>query len=293
MNYRHAFHAGNFADIVKHVILARALTYLQRKDKPVFVLDTHAGLGSYDLESEAARKTCEADDGIGRLWSHLEGAPEPVAALLAPFVGAVRSLNPANEPRFYPGSPALIAYLMRPQDRAVFCELHPDDHRALADRFTRSKRARVNQMDGWQALKTLLPPPERRGLVVIDPPFEARNEFDVMLAGLEAAARRFATGTFLAWYPIKHERAVAAFRTGLGQRFKDALLVETTVAAPADAVFHGSGMAVINSPYTLASELEMLLPWLMQHLERQPGAGAWRIEALREGKSGHKTTIRA
>lgn len=280
MNYRHAFHAGNFADIVKHVILSRALIYLQRKDKPIFVLDTHAGLGVYDLESESARKTGEADDGIGRLWPHLEGAPETVGTLLASFAETVRSLNPTNEPRHYPGSPALIAHLMRPQDRAVFCELHPDDHNVLAARFTRKKRIRVENVDGWQALKTLLPPPERRGLVIIDPPFEARNEFDVMLDGLEAAARRFATGTYLAWYPIKHAAAVTAFRTGIGQRFKDALLVETTVAAPADAVFHGSGMAIVNPPYTLASELETLLPWLLQHLERQPGAGSWRIEAL-------------
>ncbi|MCR9120919.1 MAG: 23S rRNA (adenine(2030)-N(6))-methyltransferase RlmJ [Phyllobacteriaceae bacterium] len=281
MNYRHAFHAGNFADIVKHVILTRALTYLQRKDKPVFVLDTHAGLGSYDLESESARKTAEADDGIGRLWPHLDGAPDAVAALLAPFADAVRSLNPTGEPRFYPGSPALIAHLMRPQDRAVFCELHAEDHNVLAARFARRKRIRVENVDGWQALKTLLPPPERRGLVILDPPFEARNEFDVMLDGLEAAARRFATGTYLAWYPIKHETAVAAFRTGVGQRFKDALLVETTVAAPADAAFHGSGMAIINPPYTLASELDTLLPWLIERLERTPGAGACRIEALR------------
>jgi len=279
MNYRHAFHAGNFADIVKHVILARALTYLQRKDKPVFVLDTHAGLGSYDLEGEAARKTAEADDGIGRLWPLLDGAPDAVGALLAPFADTVRSLNPTNEPRFYPGSPALIAHLMRPQDRAVFCELHPDDHRVLADRFARSKRVRVNQMDGWQALKTLLPPPERRGLVIIDPPFEARDEFDTMLAGLEAAVRRFATGTFLAWYPIKHEAVVDAFRSGLRRRFKDALLVETMIAAPADGAFCGSGMALINPPYTLVAELETLLPWLIQRLEREPGAGAWRIEA--------------
>lgn len=280
MNYRHAFHAGNFADIVKHLILARALTYLQRKDKPVFILDTHSGLGSYDLQSEAARKTNEADNGIGQLWPHLDRAPEAVATLLGPFTDAVRSLNGAGNPRFYPGSPALIAHLMRPQDRAVFCELHDADHSALAARFARAGRIRVNHVDGWQALKTLLPPPERRGLVIIDPPFEARNEFDIMLNGLDAAVQRFATGTFLAWYPIKHEAAVDAFRGGFGQRFSDTLLIEMTVAAPADAAFHGSGMAIINPPYTLASELETLLPWLVQRLERQPGAGAWRIEAL-------------
>ncbi|WP_375567176.1 23S rRNA (adenine(2030)-N(6))-methyltransferase RlmJ [Oceaniradius stylonematis] len=281
MNYRHAFHAGNFADIVKHVILSRALTYLQRKDKPIFVLDTHAGVGSYDLESEQAARTGEADDGIGRLWPHLADAPDAVGALLAPFADAVKSQNAGDTPRFYPGSPALIARMMRPQDRAVFCELHADDQAALAARFGRAKRIRVNHMDGWQALRTLLPPPERRGLAIIDPPFEARDEFDMMLDGLEAAVRRFATGTLLAWYPIKHEAAIAAFRTGLGQRFKGALLVETAVAAPAaDATFRGSGMAIINPPYTLASELETLLPWLMARLEREPGAGAWRIEPL-------------
>lgn len=278
MNYRHAFHAGNFADIVKHVILARALTYLQRKDKPVFVLDTHAGLGSYDLESEAARKTGEADDGIGRLWPHLDETPEAVAALLAPFANAVKAQNTTDTLRHYPGSPALIAHLMRPQDRAVFCELHADDHRVLAARFARRKRVRVENVDGWRALKTLLPPPERRGLVIIDPPFEARNEFDIMLDGLEAAARRFATGSYLAWYPIKHEAAVAAFRRYIGRRFHDALLVETRIAVPADAAFHGSGMAIINPPYTLASELETLLPWLIERLERAPGAGGWRID---------------
>lgn len=279
MNYRHAFHAGNFADIVKHVIVSRALTYLQRKDKPVFVLDTHAGLGVYDLQSDQAARTKEAEDGIGRLWPHLSGAPEPVAGLLAPFIGTIRSLNGDHDPGLYPGSPALIAHLMRPQDRAVFCELHDEDHATLAARYARARRIRVNHMDGWQALKTLLPPPERRGLVIIDPPFEARDEFVIMLNGLEAAVRRFATGTFLAWYPIKHQAAVAAFRKDLGQRFKGALVIETMIAAPADAAFHGSGMAVINPPYTLASELETLLPWLMTHLERAPGAGSWRIEA--------------
>ena len=277
MNYRHAYHAGNFADVAKHVILTRVLAYMLGKDKPLFLLDTHAGLGRYDLASEEAGKTGEAEGGIARLPAGLTGLGDGERALLDPYLAIAGA-----EPRTYPGSPAIMAAMMRAQDRAVFVEKHPADSATLASRFSGHGRIRVNAGDGWTALKALLPPPEKRGLVLIDPPFEEKGEFNRMLQGLKSALKRFATGTYLLWYPAKDSAELARFRAGLAEiaatRMADTrFLVDHDKDANG---FRGSGMVIVNAPFTLESELAAVMPALVRLLERNPGAGAWQWESL-------------
>ena len=190
MNYRHAFHAGNFADVVKHLIVCRIVEYLKRKPAPFRVVDTHAGIGLYDLGAEEAERTGEWREGIGRLWTgRLSGE---AADLAEPYLDTVRAENPEGELRHYPGSPLLVRRLLRPSDKLVAFELHPDDATALAALFRRDREVSVVAADGWDALAGQLPPPERRGLVLVDPPFEMPGEFRRLAGGLARAHRRFA-----------------------------------------------------------------------------------------------------
>ena len=214
MNYRHGYHAGNFADVLKHLALCELLRLLTAKDKKLFVLDTHAGAGGYDLAGGLASRTREAEAGIARLMAvPRAGMPRRRRALsrgghrLRPQVRAG-----GGGVRHYPGSPRLVRAALRPGDRFVACELHPQDALALKREFAGDRAVEVRQADGYHALKALLPPVERRGLVLIDPPFEAADEFDKLARALKQALRRFATGCYAIWYPIKDEEAVAAFR---------------------------------------------------------------------------------
>jgi 23S rRNA (adenine2030-N6)-methyltransferase len=283
MNYRHLYHAGNFADVVKHAVLALLVEHLRQKDKPFFVLDSHAGLGRYDLASPEALKTKEAEGGVRKLWAAGNWPPE-----LERYREAIAALNnrvPNNrdggEPRWYPGSPALIAHGLRPRDRLVAVELHPADAAKLAAEFRRDPRVTVSQMDGYTALKSWLPPDERRGLVLIDPPFEAADEFDRLAKGLREAHRRWATGIYAVWYPIKELRAVRTFhqsilKSGIGR----VLLAELWVENPGDPdKLTGCGLVLVNPPWTLAKALKSLLPFLAKVLARATGAG-WRVEWL-------------
>ena len=278
MNYRHVYHAGNFADVVKHAVLALLLEHLKHKDKPFFVLDTHAGIGRYDLASEEARKTAEADGGIGRLWAAPRVPPE-----LEGYLAAVAALNAGSKgaPRWYPGSPLLLRRLLRPHDRLVAVELHPDDAAKLAAEFRCDRQVKVMQMDGYVALKSLLPPQERRGLAVVDPPFEALGEFDRLVTGLGQAHRRWATGIYALWYPIKDMRAVAAFRDSLkASGIRRILSAELWVETPGDPeIFAGCGIMIVNPPWTVKSSLETVFPFLSAVLARAPGAG-WRVAWL-------------
>lgn len=275
MNYRHIYHAGNFADVVKHAVLCRLMAALKRKDKPFHVLDTHAGLGSYDLESIEARKTGEAALGIGRLLA----ASDP-PELLSPYLDAVRALN-GESLRWYPGSPRLIRALLRPGDRLAAVELHPADARALADEFKGDRQVKVHELDGYHALKAFLPPSERRGLILIDPPFEVSDEFERLAEGLAAAHRRFAGGIFVVWYPIKDQAPVARFHQAMiASGLRRLLAVELRIWNGDDADrLNGSGLLIVNPPFGLVDELRILLPYLARLLARE-GEGGWRIEEL-------------
>jgi 23S rRNA (adenine2030-N6)-methyltransferase len=201
MNYRHAFHAGSFADVLKHAVLTRALLHLGDKAAAFRVIDTHAGAGRYDLHGAEAKRTGEWQGGIGKLFDDPPGGE--AGALLAPYLAVVRAENAAGKLRYYPGSPLIARALCRPQDRMIFCEREPGARKALVARLGRDPRAKISELDGWTGLKALLPPPERRGLVLVDPPFEEPDELARLLAGLAEAHRRFAGGTYLLWYAMK------------------------------------------------------------------------------------------
>jgi 23S rRNA (adenine2030-N6)-methyltransferase len=264
MNYRHAFHAGNFGDCMKHALLVWALRVLQRKPTPFAVLDTHAGAGSYDLISGPAERTGEWHDGIERL---LHNPPAP----LADYVGLVRRVG------LYPGSPALIRALLRSTDQLICCELHPDDARELRRRFAHDRQVALHHRNAWEALGALLPPRERRGLVLIDPPFEDPQEFERLARGLAIGHARFRNGTFLAWYPIKHRAPARAFHTAVRESgIRDVMAAELCLREPLDPVrLNGCGLLLINPPFGFEADAPVILDALLQCLsEGESGASA-------------------
>ena len=275
MNYQHDFHAGNFADVVKHVILARVLVYMTHKPRPFRVIDTHAGAGLYDLAGEAALKTGEWRDGIARLIN--ADLPPAVAGLTAPYLDTVRAINEPGELRFYPGSPVIARRLMRPGDVLVANELNAEDCERLKGELRRFKATSVLNIDAWHAVKSLLPPKERRGVVLIDPPFEDPNEFAKLTDAVEEARTRFATGVYLIWYPLKNVATADSFVANATARAGLAFLdVRFTVSAPfAGLGLTATGVLVLNPPYVLRGELQTLLPAVLEHLAEGEGA---RIE---------------
>ena len=285
MNYRHAFHAGNFADVLKHAVLARILVLLARKETPFRVLDTHAGIGLYDLASAEAEKTGEWQGGIGRVLA----APfaEPVARLLEPWLRAVASANGVTRPEHlvadrlarYPGSPLIVRSGLRRDDRAIAVELHPGDAETLAELFAGDARLKVVELDGWLSLKSFLPFKERRGLVVIDPPFEQEGEFDRIIAGLVQATRRFAGGSYLVWHPIKDRRELARYHAALAETgLRRVMSVELAISEiHPDRPLSACGLTLVNPPWKLDEDLDLLLPALAERLAAGPGAAAsWR-----------------
>jgi 23S rRNA (adenine2030-N6)-methyltransferase len=282
MNYRHAYHAGNFADVLKHVTLALIIEYLKKKDAAFRIIDTHAGRGAYALDSVEALKTREWEGGVGRfLGPDAELLPLDVGQVMAPYLEAVRAENPQNGLSTYPGSPLIARRLMRAQDRLIANELHPDDAVALKKELARDRRAKVLTLDGWDALKSLLPPRERRGIVLIDPPFEQGGEFERLADGLAAGLRRFATGVFLAWFPIKGAQSVARFHDRLSTFATEVLRVELRLSGSLspDDFLNGCGLIVANPPYSLEGELAAVLPELVRRLGRDPAA-AFRMTTV-------------
>lgn len=266
MNYRHAYHAGNFADVHKHAVLALLLNHLRRKDTPFHVLDTHAGIGRYDLSGIEAGKTGEFQDGIGKV---LAGPPHP---LLETYLDRVRAENDGENLRFYPGSPCIVRALLRPDDRMTLVELHPEDAATVRALFKRDRQVTIREEDAYQALKACLPPKERRGLALVDPPFEAKDEFQRMVKGMGEALRRWPTGIYALWYPIKSPAEVARFTDELVNFGKPCLVSELMLKTPGDETrLNGSGMAVINPPWQLDQQLESLLPLLHERLGCQGG----------------------
>ena len=278
MNYRHAFHAGNFADVVKHAVLARILVHLAGKPAAFRVIDTHAGAGLYDLAGAEASRTGEWRDGIGRLAA-AELAPQ-VRELIAPYLDVVTGFNRGTPIITYPGSPALARALLRRQDRLTACELESGAARTLADQLGGDLRIKVIAIDGWTALKAYVPPKERRGLVLIDPAFEQPDEFTRLADALIAAHRKWPTGIYQLWYPIKDRREGEAFARRLADSgIPKILRVEVEVAPIDPERLNGSGIVIVNPPWTLERELKILLPALMSVLART-GKGDVRIDWL-------------
>ncbi|WP_439871635.1 23S rRNA (adenine(2030)-N(6))-methyltransferase RlmJ [Rhizobium leguminosarum] len=266
MNYRHIYHAGNFADVLKHAVLTRLIRYMQKKDGGFRVLDTHAGIGLYDLTSEEAQKTGEWVDGIGKLMEADLG-PQ-VSELLEPYLSAIRELNPEGGIRFYPGSPKLARMLFRPQDRLSAMELHPEDYVRLHRLFEGDHHARITELDGWLSLGAHLPPKEKRGIVLVDPPFEEEDEYQRLAEGLEKAYRRFPGGTYCLWYPLKKGAPIKDFHETLqALDIPKMLCAELAVRSDRGITgLTGSGLVIVNPPFTLKDELHQLLPALKDHL---------------------------
>lgn len=272
LSYRHAFHAGNHADVLKHIVLIELLDYYNRKDKPWTYIDTHAGAGCYALDSEHAEKTAEAVGGIGRLWER-----DDVPAALATYMKAVRQFNSHGRLLFYPGSPALAMTQARAQDRLRLFELHPADHLSLQQTFaTEAERVQVRKADGFVGLRSLLPPPSRRAVVLIDPPYEVKDDYRQAVDTLRDAMRRFPNGTYALWYPLlarPEARLLPERLAGLGANsWLDVRLA--VKGAPRDGFgMFGSGLFVINPPWVLPERLEALMPWLTKVLAEDDEAG--------------------
>lgn len=281
MNYRHAFHAGGFVDVMKHVTLTRLIEYLKLKPAAFRLIDTHAGIGRYSLTGEEARRSPEWMDGIGKLLK--AKLPDEAAALIQPYLDVVGSENRNGTLARYPGSPLIARKLFRPQDRLSALELHPADYRKLRDLFEGDIQVRVTELDGWLALNAYLPPKERRGLVLVDPPFEEEGEWERLVDGLSKAHRKWSSGLFMLWYPLKEPREVNAFvadlkSTGITRMLRAELLIKPAVAGS----LYGSGLILVNPPFTLEAELKLILPALNTALAA--GRGGQRIEWIRGEK---------
>lgn len=269
MNYRHAFHAGNFADCVKHALLVALLRGLRTRDKPFRVLDTHAGIGAYDLSAPEPQRTGEWRDGIAR-------AMESDDPALAEWLALVRQ---AGYPAAYPGSPALVRALLRPDDRLVLCELHPEDHATLKSRFRGDAQVAVHRRDAYEALAALTPFPERRGLVLLDPPFEQEGEFDRLAQGIAALRHRFRAAIVAAWYPVKHRAPVRAFHAALrAAAVPDCIACELTLREPTDPTrLNGCGLLVANAPFGFAEQASVILAALLARLDRGEDGAATSV----------------
>jgi 23S rRNA (adenine2030-N6)-methyltransferase len=277
MNYRHAYHAGNFADVVKHAILTRILVHLGSKPAAFRVIDSHAGTGRYDLASPEATRSGEWHAGVERIFS--ARLDPSAAAVLAPYLDVLAAYNPDGRLRIYPGSPAIVQAFLRPQDRLLACELEPNAAASLKHNFAHDRRVRVVAIDGWRALGAFVPPPERRGLVLIDPPYEAPSDFSNLVQGLDIARRRWAHGIYLLWYPVKGRAQPDALarrlrRSGIGKILRAELNI-----APASNPneLTGCGLIAVNPPWLLEEELRTLLAGLGPVLAGASG-GATRLD---------------
>jgi 23S rRNA (adenine2030-N6)-methyltransferase len=276
LSYRHSFHAGNFADVLKHIVLIEILEYLKKKDKPFCCIDTHAGPGIYQLNSDYALKNREFDNGIGRLWQRND-LPDGVAN----YVKLIKGFNNSALLTRYPGSPAIAQQLLRSKDRLFLYELHSTEIQLLRAAVSKDRRIKVFQADGLKHAMDLLPPIEHRGLTLIDPSYEIKSDYSLVAETLVNMYKRFATGTYALWYPVverrRNQQLEHAIKTGA---IKNVQLFELGIRADTDA--HGmtaSGMIVVNPPWTLAATMQQILPWLAAVLGND-GAGFYRIQTL-------------
>ncbi|MDF2867502.1 MAG: protein involved in catabolism of external [Gammaproteobacteria bacterium] len=275
MNYRHLYHAGNFADVMKHTILLGLVNAFLGKDKPFCYLDTHAGIGCYDLTSSASQKQAEYKAGAAKLFQ-LTDTP----TLITPYIQAIKTLNIKNL-RYYPGSPYFVKSLLRENDRMLLCELHQEDVQTLKQLFDANKQVAVHHLDGYQGLKAFLPPKEKRGLVLIDPPFEQPDEFQQILAGLQAALARFSHGTYAIWYPLKDSYKLQHFKRSLQNLAVNNLLVAELAIDEINPMLplSGCGMVIINTPWQVDKSIQEMLAWLWPVLANER-RGFYQVEWL-------------
>lgn len=279
MNYRHAFHAGNHADVFKHLTLSRIFALLAKKDAPYAYLDSHAGVGLYDLSADQANRTGEYLQGISRLWQASD-----LPASCADYMQVIRTLNPDGRLRYYPGSPELARQLTREQDRLHCNEKHPEDGRLLKENMHFDRRVSVHLGEGWHVPRALLPPQEKRAVVLIDPPFEQADEQERCIQALNEAIGRMRQAIVLIWYPIKDAAQLRRFYQKLAASSAPKLLRVELLVHPADTAdrLNGSGLVIANPPWGLEEELRELLPWLSELLA-QSQAG-WKLDWLIEEK---------
>lgn len=282
MNYRHIYHAGNFADVFKHVLLVSLIQSLSVKNTPFFYLDTHAGIGEYDLQQKNAQKTQEYKGGVGKCISHL--APKELPVLLQDYLALLEKWNHekgVQEMRYYPGSPVWVRQLLRPVDRMVLTELHPEDRSRLKQTFLQDKQVAVHHIDGYQALKAFLPPKENRGLVLIDPPFEKTDEYSQIVQQLMQATNRWQAGTYAIWYPIKDRTAVKRFYADLVRSgMREILCCEIQISEREESSgLQACGMVLVHPPWQWQKKIEAVLPCLSQLLGK-PGEGGCSMKWL-------------
>lgn len=275
LSYRHAFHAGNHGDVLKHAVFCLILEHLNQKEKPYCYIDSHAGAGRYDLSTDWAQKHREFADGIGRIWQR-----QDLPAALLGYIEVIKTMNPTAHLNHYPGSPWLAWHWLRTEDKARLFELHSNDEPILRALFAGTRRFSVEKRDGFAALKALLPPPERRGLVLIDPSYEIKQDFAQVVVVLKDAYRRFATGIYLLWYPLIDRRYIDRLEKDLSvSGMHNVLLAELQIARDNEEGLTGSGLIIVNPPWGLADQLNELLPYLAEHLGRN-GPGHYRLQAL-------------
>ena len=270
LSYRHAFHAGNHADVLKHFVLFEVLSYYRQKDKPYWYIDTHAGAGHYDLQGRQAAQNAEYLEGIARLWDE----PSPLPPALAEFLATIRAFNSGPVLRVYPGSPLLAGSLSRDPDRMLLFEMHPADLQALQARFKAAgRRVKVRGEDGFAGLISAVPPPTRRAVILIDPPYEIKADYRRVEEVLNTALKRFSQGTYMLWYPLLRRTEVQVLRERLRRLAVPAWLqVELQVRQPTGSGMYGSGVYVINPPWTLPRRLDSVLPTLRDRMAMDPGA---------------------
>ncbi|HDR1792752.1 TPA: 23S rRNA (adenine(2030)-N(6))-methyltransferase RlmJ [Pasteurella multocida] len=275
LSYRHSFHAGNHADVLKHLVLMLIIENLQQKEKGFYYLDTHAGVGRYRLFSEEAEKTAEFEQGIARLWQR-DDLPEEVAR----YIKLIKQVNYSGKAlRYYAGSPLIAAKMLRPQDRALLTELHPSDYPLLRNNFKEFDNVTTKRDNGFQQLKATLPPKERRGLVLIDPPYELKEDYDLVVNAIEEGYKRFATGIYAIWYPVVLRQQTKRILKGLEKTgIRKILQIELAVRPDSDQRgMTASGMIVINPPWTLTQQMQNILPYLTDVLVPE-GTGSWTVK---------------
>lgn len=259
LSYRHSFHAGNHADVIKHIVQTLIIESLKQKDKAFVYHDTHSGAGRYDLFDERAEKTGEYKEGIERLWLR-----DDIPSAIQPYLNVLNRINEQKKLRYYPGSPKVGRSLLREQDRAIFTELHPSDFPLLLQEFRGDRQVKMYKEDGYARLKASLPPKERRGFVLIDPPYELKHEYQDVIDAMKEATTRWATGTYAIWYPVVYRRNIDLITQGLEKLgIRKILQIELGVAPDSDERgMTASGMIVINPPWTLEQQMQEILPWL-------------------------------